>query len=65
MKDFQASSLVKLLLLFIAIIILAYINFVVCRKDNLAEKVVRSKTPVGAIGDSTQTKWEEEDETAH
>lgn len=32
------------------------------QKNPMAEKVIRSKTPVGVIGDSTQTKWEEDDD---
>jgi len=49
---------IMILIFFALICILFYIS----QQKQMAEKVVRSKTPVGVIGDSTQTKWEEDDD---
>jgi hypothetical protein len=49
---------IMILIFFTLVCILFYISQ---QKQPMAERLVRSKTPVGAIGDSTQTKWDEED----
>lgn len=49
---------ISVLIFFALVCILFYISQ---QKQPMAERLVRSKTPVGAIGDSVQTKWEEDD----